>query len=192
MAPVTSMVTTVIFPGRPLPESVPPGTREDVAWSFAYTDDERRALINEIKAEFADQHRSECNIYAWDRPCRSMMEYTYDELTGGNVWTNVGTSEFPPRGLTAVAEYGHGALVFYVEHDGGFRFYVSSNRDPFPSPPIIRYDTGEDSLFPRRSVVPLDQVHAAVEEYILTGQRPAAVDWAEIGRSDLPQLDPRW
>lgn len=185
-------VTTVIFPDRSLPESVPLGTREDITWSFAYTDDERRALVEEIKTELAgDQHR-ECSIYSWDRPCRSMMEYTYDEVTGGNVWMNVGENEFPLQGLTAVAEYGHGALAFHVEHDGGSRFYVSSHRDPFPAPPIIRYDTGGDSLFPRRAVLPLDAVHAAIEEYILTGQRPANVDWIEIKRSDLPQLDPRW
>jgi len=121
-----------------------------------------------------------------------MMEYTHDELTGGNVWMNVGENEFPPQGLTAVVEYGHGALGRYVEQDGGSRFYVSSNRDPFPSPPVIRYDTGGDSLFPRRSVLSLDQIHAAIEEYILTGQRPASVDWEEVKRSDLPQLDPRW
>ena len=187
-----STVTTVIFLGRRLPESVPLGTREDIAWSFAYTDDQRRALFEEIKTELGGDQRRECGIYSWDRPCRSMMEYTHDELTGGNVWMNVGANEFPPQGLTAVAEYRHGALTFHVEHNGGSRFYVSSNRDPFPSPPVIRYDTSGDSLFPRRAVLPLGQVHTAIEEYILTGQRPASVDWMEIKRSDLPQLDPRW
>ncbi len=42
MTPAAGIVTTVIFLGRPLPESVPLGAREDVAWSFAYTDHERR------------------------------------------------------------------------------------------------------------------------------------------------------
>ena len=45
----TGTVTTVIFPDRALPESIPLGTREDIAWSFAYTDDERRALIDQIR-----------------------------------------------------------------------------------------------------------------------------------------------
>jgi len=142
MTLITGTVTTVIFRNCPLPESVPLGTREDITWSFAYTDDERRALVDEIKAELTGQQRRECDIYSWDRPCRSLLEYTHDELTGGNVWMNVGTNEFPPQGLTAVAEYGHGALAFHFEHDSGSRFYVSSNRDPFPSPPVIRYDTG--------------------------------------------------
>ena len=38
----------------------------------------------------------------------------------------------------------------------------------------------------------VDQFHAAIEEYILTGQRPANLGWTEIQQSDLPRLDPRW
>jgi hypothetical protein len=192
MTPATGTVTTVIFAGRPLPESVSLGTREDAAWSFAYTDEQRRILIEEIKTELAGHERQECAVYSWDRPCQSMMEYTRDDLTGGNVWMNVGVAEFPPQGLTAVAEHGHGALVFHVERDGGSRLYFSDNHDPFPSPPVIRYDTGGGSLFPRRSVFSLGRVHTAVEEYVLTGRRPVSVGWTEIRRSDLPRLDPRW
>jgi Immunity protein Imm1 len=184
--------TTLVFPGWPLPESVSLGTREDSAWPKACTDDERRALIQEIKTELDGRQRAECRIYSWDRPCRSMMVYAHDDVTGGEGWINLAEDEFPPQGMWAVAEFGHGALSFHDEHDEHSRLYVSANDEPFPMPPIIRYDTSGDDLFPRVAVLSIDRFHAAIEEYILTGQQPASVDWLEIKRSDLPQLDPRW
>ena len=183
-----TMVTTVVFPDRPLPESVPLGTREDVAWPKAYTDEQRRDLIREIQSELDGQQRRGCRIYSWDRPCRSMMVYQHDEFTGGDAWISLGEQEFPPQGMWAFAEFGHGALSFY-DHS---RLYVSSNDEPFSDPPIMRYDTSDDSLFPRISVLPLEQFHAAIEQYILTGQRPTIVGWTQIQQGDLPRLDPRW
>lgn len=176
------------LPRRPLPASVPLGTREDSTWPKAYTEDERRSLIQQVEAELDGQQRTECRIYPWARPARSMMVYARDDVTGGEGWINLAEDEFPPQGMWAVAEFAHGALSF---HDGS-RLYVSSNDEPFALPPIMRYDTSGDDLFPRVSVLPIDRFHAAIEEYILTGQRPAAVDWTEINRGDLPRLDPRW
>ena len=96
MTPAIGTVTTVIFVGRPFPERVPLGTREDVAWAFAYTDEQRRILIEEIKTVLAGHERQECAIYSWDRPCRSMMEYIRDDLTGGN--TAIEGGEFVAAG----------------------------------------------------------------------------------------------
>jgi hypothetical protein len=192
MTTATTLVTTVVFPRRPLPHSVPLGTREDSAWPKAYTDDERRGLIQHVKAELDGRQRAECRMYSWDRPCRSMMVYAHDDLTGGQGWINLAEDEFPPQSMWAVAEFGHGALSFSDQHEGQSRLYVSSNDEPFPLPPIMRYDTSGDDLFPRVSVLPIDQFHTAIEEYILAGQRPTSVDWTQIKRSDLPQLDPRW
>jgi immunity protein Imm1 of predicted polymorphic toxin system len=192
MTKATTTVTTVVFPDRPLPESVPLGTSEDVAWPKAYNDEERRDLVREIRSELDGHQRRVCRIYSWDRPCRSMMVYEHDDLTGGYAWISLGEQEFPPQGMWAVAEFGHGALSFYDQEGGRFRLYVSSNDVPFSSPPIMRHDTSDDSLFPRVSVLPLGQFHATIEQYILSGQRPGNVGWIEVEQGDLPRLDPRW
>jgi hypothetical protein len=196
MTTATTSVTTVIFTHRQPPDSVPVGTTRDIAWPKAYNDDERRSLLREIQAELDGQKRRECAIYTWDRPCRSNGHFERDEDSGFGLWIYDDDpkfpQQFPPQGMWAVAEFGYGALSFWEKRNGKPVLYVSSNDEPFQEPPILRYDTDSMSLFPRVSVVPLELLHVTVEEYIFAGQRPTKVNWMEIERQDLPELDPRW
>lgn len=58
--------------------------------------------------------------------------------------------------------------------------------------PILRYDLSGNALFTRVSVLPLARVHALVEEYIFTGERPTSIEWQQIEWQQMPRLDPRW
>ena len=196
MTVTKAMVTTVIFPDRQMPAGVPYRRRGDVIWPKAYSDQERRILIEEIRAELDGRRRGECSVYAWDRPCRSTMVCGPLQVRGvpdTAAWFNSAEDEFPPQGMAAVAEFGYGALSFWDITESGKRiFWLSENDEPFNSPPLIRYDLCGCDLFTCTSVLPLDLFHAVIEEFIMTGLRPTCIDCREIRREDLPQLDPRW
>lgn len=181
---MSEQVTTVVFGDRRPPPDCPVGTRQDSVWSFAHSDAERVELAAEIRAVVDGRSRKECHVYAWDRRCSSGTVLVHDEALGGPVWTNVEDDAYPVGVLYVVAEGGYGALGLHLStgqaDEWDVAHLVSRRRGPLERMPVIRYNLCGITVFHPSSVLPLEQVHAAVEEYMATGARPEAVDWAEV------------
>lgn len=130
---------------------------------YARTD----AEVAELVREFVENPpRPVCEVYLWDRPCRSFREED--------------GPAFPDAGRLRVSidvSRGWGALnYFYPDDPDGLA--DSLNPDTDENTPVLPFDTdGID--FPRSASLPLETVREAVIEFCRTGVRPTCVQWQE-------------
>ncbi|SFE38871.1 Immunity protein Imm1 [Actinopolyspora alba] len=128
---------------------------------YAHTPDELAELIRTITNE---PPRPVCEVYVWDRPCRSFREADGPEFPDGRLRVSV-----RPDGWAALnyvdPDAPNGALVDTYNPDSGDQ--------PLPALPFD--PDGID--FPASASIPLDQAREAIIEYCRTGTRPESVRW---------------
>ncbi|PKW14143.1 Imm1 family immunity protein [Saccharopolyspora spinosa] len=107
-----------------------------------------------------------CEVYVWDRPCRSFREEDGPAFPGTG---RLRVTSNPASGWAAL-NYMHpgspdGALV------------DSLNPDFTEDTPALLFDPEGDLWFPASASLPLEKVREAVAEYCRTGARPMCVQW---------------
>jgi hypothetical protein len=86
----------------------------------------------------------------------------------------------PPRGRS-----GRSVLVVTVNRGWGGAYYrspdkwawITRNVQPAADTPELLYDPEAGTNYPADAAIRIDQLRRAVEEYLLTGQRPTCVEW---------------
>ena len=61
--------------------------------------------------------------------------------------------------------------------------WISHNARPPADAPVLVFDEQAPASFPEDAVIPVDQIRAALREYLETGQRPTRVAWRESDRA---------
>jgi hypothetical protein len=61
--------------------------------------------------------------------------------------------------------------------------WISHNTQPSPDSPELVFDDQAPASFPPSAVIPMDEIRAAVQEYLDTGQRPTHLSWRESDRA---------
>ncbi|HEV2782124.1 MAG TPA: Imm1 family immunity protein [Actinophytocola sp.] len=85
----------------------------------------------------------------------------------------------PETVLVVTVRESWGAL-YYRGND--HRAWITENPQPSPDAPVLIFDDQAPADFPADAVLPVDQIRAAVEEYVHTGERPTCVRWREPDR----------
>jgi hypothetical protein len=80
-----------------------------------------------------------------------------------------------PENLLAVSVDDEGWGAAYYRHENSP--WIARNPHPATDAPALMFDSEAGTDFPTDAVFPLDQIRAAVQEYLRTGQRPRSVQW---------------
>jgi hypothetical protein len=80
-----------------------------------------------------------------------------------------------PENLLAVSvdDEGWGAAYYRDENSP----WIDRNPRPAVEAPALEFDSEAGTDFPTDAVFPLDQIRAAVQEYLRSGERPRNVQW---------------
>ncbi|WP_229679738.1 Imm1 family immunity protein [Saccharopolyspora thermophila] len=109
-----------------------------------------------------DPPRSVCEVYLWDRPCRSFRD------PDGPAFSDSGRLR-----VSTNPAIGWGALNYQ-----GPDANLSDSYNPDASEHSLVLPLDTDGIdFPRLASLPLDQVREAVAQYCRTGLRPTCVQW---------------
>jgi Immunity protein Imm1 len=85
-----------------------------------------------------------------------------------------------PETVLVVTVCGSWGALYYRGHN--HRAWITDNPQPSPDAPALLYDDQAPADFPADAVISVDQIRAAVEEYLKTGERPTCVPWREPDR----------
>jgi Immunity protein Imm1 len=94
----------------------------------------------------------------------------------------VGEPHDPGEGSTLllVTVSTEGGAAYYRDiPDGVVHGWVTRNAHPFPDPPVLAFSAQGGTAFPSDAVIGLDELRAAIEEFLITGSRPRCVAWQE-------------
>ncbi|SFT93010.1 Immunity protein Imm1 [Actinopolyspora lacussalsi subsp. righensis] len=130
---------------------------------YAYTSDEIAELIETVLTE---PPLPICEIYVWDRPCRSIRDED--------------GPAFPADGrlrIACPADQPWAALNYINPGAPDGALVDSYNPHTTEETPPLLFDPEGDLWFPSSASLPLEQVREAITEYCRTGQRPSCVQW---------------
>lgn len=85
-----------------------------------------------------------------------------------------------PETALVVTTCGDWGALYFRDRQG---IWISHTTEPPPDAPELVFDDQAPAAFPGDAVIPVDQIRAAVQEYLDTGQRPTRLPWRESDRA---------
>lgn len=133
---------------------------------YAEKTEDKAALVDGMLAP--DDPATACHLYVWDRPYDGQRAGPYQQI----------------RVVTAAVEQ-LGVLNYTEEsEDGELQSWHTYSATPSADAPQLRFDRASALTFPRNSLLPTEQLRAALNEFVRTAALPEAVAWQQARWSD--------